>query len=110
MATSYTTDQTPAGDHEKITVGATATGPTASKLLINQAGGRKKRAARAFLTVETGPCRIRFDGGTATSSSGHLLVEGDYITVDGEGNVANISLIRTSGTSAEVMVTYFYNI
>lgn len=110
MSTSYVTDQSPAQDHEKITVAATAIGPTAAKLLINQAGGRKKRAVKAFLTVETASCRIMFHGGTPTSSSGHLLVEGDYITVDGEANVANILMIRTSGTSSEVMVTYFYNL
>jgi hypothetical protein len=108
--TSYITDSTPAGDHEKITVAGTATGPSAAKLVINQTGGAKKRAVRAFITVETAPCRIRFDGGTADSSTGHLLVDGDYITIDGESNVANISMIRTSGSSAEVSITYFYNI
>lgn len=108
--TSYVTDFTPAGDHEKITVAASAIGPTAAKLLINQAGGGRKRAVRAFITIETAPCRIMFHGGTPTSSTGHLLAEGDYLTVDGEANVANILFIRTSGVSAEVMVTYFYNI
>jgi len=94
---------------EKLTVAGTATVPTASKLLIRQEGGTYKRAVRAFITVETAPCRIRFDGTAPDSSTGHLLTDGDYITVEGEQNVANIKLIRTSGTSSEVMVTYFYN-
>lgn len=110
MSNSYITDSSPASDHEKLTVAATAVGPTAGTISVNQAGGFHKRAIRAFLTVETGPCRIRFDGGAATSSSGHLLVEGDSFTVEGESNVSNISLIRTSGVSAEVSLTYFFNL
>lgn len=109
MGTSYITDQSPAGAFELLTVAGTVKTPTASKLVTNQEGGHFKRAVRAFLTVETAPCRIRFDGGTVDSASGHLLADGDYITVDGEQNVANIQLIRTSGTSATVQVTYFYN-
>ena len=110
MSTSFITDQTPAGDFESITVSTTAIGPTASKLLINQAGGVHKRAVRAFVTVETQSIRFRFDGTDPTSSVGHLLASGDFATIDGEQNVANLKFIRSGGSDGTAMVTYFYNL
>ena len=108
MSTSYITDDTPAGDFEKLSVSTDVKTPTASKLLIEQAGGFKKRAVKAFVTVETNTIRMRFDGTAPDSSTGHALVAGDFITVSGEQNVANIKMIRASA-DATVQITYYYN-
>lgn len=105
---SFITDQSPAQDYEKITVSSTAIGPTAAKLLINQAGGGHKRAVRVFCTVETASVRTRFDGTAPTSTLGHLLAAADYLVVDGEANVANLKFIAAAGDGA-VHITYFYN-
>ena len=108
MSNSYVTPTTPAGDFEALAVSTTVVTPTAAKLAINRAGGFRKRAQKAFLTVETNTVRIRFDGTAPDASTGHALVAGDFMTVEGEDNVANIKLIRASA-DATVMVTYFYN-
>lgn len=108
MSTSFVTDQCPAGGFEKIAV-TTAIGITASKLKINQSGGAFKRAVRAFITVETASIRMRFDGTDPDSSTGHLIASGDYFTIDGEQNVANLKMIQGSG-AATVQVTLFYNL
>lgn len=109
---SYITPSTPAGGGERITVSTTATGPSASSLVTNQTGGFRKRAVKAWLTVETDQVRLRYDGTAPTSTNGHLLGVGDSIVVEGEGNVSNIRLIRSSGASvdAAVQITYFYNL
>jgi hypothetical protein len=106
--TSFITDQAPAGGFEKIAVSTTAVAIDAAKLLTNLAGGGRKRAVRAFCTVESNSVRFRFDGTAPDSSTGHLVAAGVYFTVDGEGNVANLQMIRGSG-DATVQVTLFYN-
>lgn len=107
MSSSYVTETIPAGDFEKISVSASAVGIDATKLVINQEGGRFKRAVRAFCTVESNSVRIRFDGSDPNSSTGHLIAASDYFVVDGEQNVANLKMIRGSG-DATVQVTLFY--
>jgi hypothetical protein len=109
MSTSYITDQTPAGDFEKIAVAGTAVGIDSAKLKVNQAGGAFKRAVRAFITVESNSIRMRFDGTDPDSSTGHLIASGDYFTLDGEQNVAALKMIQGAG-AATVQVTLFYNI
>ena len=111
MGTSYITEQTPAGDKESLTVSTVAVGFTAAKISINQVGGFHKRAVRAFVTVETNPVRFWYDGSTPTSTVGHHLNSGDSVTIDGEGNVTNFKVIRSSEAAADatLMITYFYN-
>lgn len=109
MATnSYISEQSPAGDFDTITVGASSIPLTAAKVQVARTGGFKKNAIMAFLSVETNSIRVRWDGGAPTSSLGHLLAAGDTLTVAGEQNVANLRLIRVSADGT-VQVTFYYN-
>lgn len=100
---------TPGTAFETITVSSTPIGGTASKLTINQAGGFRKRAQKAVLSVESQPIRFRYDGTSPSSTVGHLLAAGDYFTVNGEDNVAALKMIAT-GTDATVQVTFHYSL
>ena len=95
---------------EALVVADTALGPTATVITIPQSGGFRKRAKAALISVETQTVRLRFDGGTPTSSVGHLLATGDFVLVRGEDNVARILLIRATGSSGAATLTYFYDI
>ena len=105
--TSFITDASPAGDFEKLTISTAVVPPTASKILVNQTGGFHKRAVRAFITVETNSIRIRFDGTDPDSTTGHLIIAGDYITIEGEANVSRLRMIRATA-DATVQITYYY--
>lgn len=107
-ASNTISDQAIAGDYEQLTVSTVAVTPTSSKLSVTLATGGTKHAARAFITVEVAGMRLRFDGVAPTSSVGHLISSGDYITIDGVENVSNIKMIRATGTDATVNITYFY--
>lgn len=106
---SFINDQSPAGDFETITVSSTAIGPTSSKAEIVQTGGFHKRAIKAFITVESNSVRMRFDGTSPTASVGHLLANGDSVTIQGESNVSKLKFIRVTN-DATIQVTYFYNL
>ncbi len=108
MSSSFITDETPAGDFEAITVSSTSVGFTAAKIKINQEGGQYKRAVKAFVTVETNPMRVRFDGTAPTTTVGHLLAAGDVMMITGDANVANAHFIATASDGA-IKVTYYYN-
>lgn len=112
MALSFTTEETPAGGFETITVSNTAggIGITASLLLINLTGGTHKRAVKAFVSVETQSLRCTWDGTAPTATAGHLLAAGDTLQVEGEQNVSKLKMIRTGGSDSTAMVTVYYNL
>lgn len=107
---SFITDSTPAGDFETITVSTTAIGFTASKLLINQAGGFHKRAVKAFLSIADGDIRVRFDGTNPTNTVGHKFLSGSDFTVIGDSDITKLRMIKdtASGADAAVSVTFYY--
>ena len=61
-------------------------------------------ATHAFISVDTGAGNIRWkrDGGTASTSSGHLLQAGDAMEID---NLSAVSLASTTGTVV-IQVSY----
>jgi hypothetical protein len=61
-------------------------------------------ATHALISVNTGAGDIRWkrDGGTATTSSGHLLQAGDAMEID---NLSALSLCATTGTVV-IQVSY----
>lgn len=105
---SFLNESTPAGDFEKKTVSTTVVTCTAAKLTINQAGGDRKRAIKAYVSVETNSIRVRFDGTDPDASTGHLFASGDSFVVAGEMDLQNLKMIRASA-DATVQITYFYN-
>ena len=82
---------------ERITVEGTGIGLTAATYLTFQF---------ATLTVETAPIRLTLDGtAPVASTTGHLFRVDDVIELSGE-EIAKVKMIRDTGTSAAVEVTY----
>lgn len=59
----------------------------------------------AYLTVEGGGVRYRFDGGTPTTSTGHLVPENTPLTIIGQQRMSQLKLIRNGATDVTVRVT-----
>ena len=82
---------------ESITVSATAGGLTTAAI----AG-----LDEAIITVETAQVRFRQDGTVPTSTVGHILEVGDVLTLDSSEAMADVSFIRTGGTSGTLRCSY----
>jgi hypothetical protein len=54
---------------------------------------------QALITVETLPVRYRVDGVTAHSATGHLLNNGDNISLAGAGLITNFRVLCPAGTA-----------
>ena len=87
--------------HESITVAGTALPLTAATYA--QSGGT---AAYALVTVEDAPVRYEIDGGTPSSTVGHLANPGASVSLCGIDLVSKFKAIRSTATSATVKVTY----
>ena len=98
---------TQAYDYEAITVSNTAIGCTAAKLSFTPTLGQIRKAHEIHVTIETDSVRYRFDGGTPTSSVGHLATAGTVISVKGPHNLARFLMIRVTG-DASAKITYSY--
>lgn len=59
-----------------------------------------------MLSVETNSIRFRVDSVAPTSSEGHLVSVGDFVTITGINDCRNFKFISTTG-SAVVKLTYF---
>ena len=88
-------------DYESITVGATAIGFTAAKIV--QAAGT---AVMAFVSVETASISMTLNGTTPTSSIGHLWTAGQAFTVCGSLDIGRFRAIQVV-SSGTMKVTYF---
>lgn len=64
-------------------------------------------ANRALVTVENAPLRFRVDGTDPSSSQGHLLNDGDTLTLEDRWNIERFRAIRSSGSDAAIRVTYY---
>ena len=88
-------------DHETISATAAAVGFTASK--YNPADAA--HAQSVLVTIEEEAIRYRYDGGDPTTSVGHGLNPGGFVTVVGKTNIENFRAIAKSGT-AKLITTY----
>lgn len=88
-------------DFETLTVGNTAITLTASK--YRPVG---EQADSAFITLEGGDIRYRYDGTSPTSSVGHLLSSGGYLILVGQNQMEKFKAIRVGGTDGTFSVTY----
>lgn len=95
------THGTDAYSFETVTVAATAIGITSSV----HSPSTGKAAVRAFLSLESGQVRYRYDGTDPTSAVGHLLQAGDAIELEGDTNIRNFRAIRTGAVSGSLSVT-----
>lgn len=87
---------------ERLTVAAVAVGPTTA----TYAPTDQVAAEAVDASVETADIRLYFDGRTPTASLGHLIVAGSSFRVEGATNVAQLKMIRATGTSAAVELSY----
>ena len=87
--------------YETITVSTTAIGPTAATRA--PAAGAAKGC---IVNPSDQDIRLRCDGGTPTASVGLRIAAGQSILIKGEGNVANLLMIREDGTNSSVGVHY----
>lgn len=83
--------------HETLTISSTAVALTAA----TYAGARA-----ALITVEDASVRYRFDGGTPTSSVGHVADAGDIITLETANELVAFKAIRKDGSDATISVSY----
>jgi hypothetical protein len=98
-----------ASSFESITVSTVSIGVTAALLTEDAGNGKVLRASKVFLSVETNPVRLRWDGGDPTAALGHLLTAGTSIEIEGEKNVRQLRMIRQGGADGTVMVTVHYD-
>jgi hypothetical protein len=63
-------------------------------------------ATSAMLTVETAPIRVSLSG-TPTASSGLYYDAGSTLEITGTASLAGLKMIRATGVSAVVNVSYF---
>jgi hypothetical protein len=90
--------------YEAITVADTAIGFTVG----TYAPTAGLPAKMVMITVESQPLRYRLDGTAPTASEGHALAANDVRYVVGANNIRKFRMIRSTGSSATVRVTYFY--
>lgn len=89
-------------DYESVTVATVAIGFTSGTYKPSGAS----RAMRVVCTIETAQIRYRMDGTDPTSSEGHILGDGDTLTVLGTRNIEDFRAIRTGGTSGVIKATF----
>lgn len=95
--------------YEDLVADSTAGGKgfTASKLEPTPSTSETGKQARSVLiTVETAACRYTYDGTPPTTTLGHLAAIGDTIVIHGLMNLKRFRAIRTTGTSADLRVTF----
>jgi len=85
--------------HDSITIDNTVGG-------VSLTAASAARANRVFITAETADMRFRYDSGAPTTTVGHLLSDGDTLTLYGTQNIKNFLAIRTGETSGVLKVTY----
>ena len=61
---------------------------------------------RALLTVAGANMRFKVDGGTATSEEGHILYDGDEVTLTSVDELVNFSAIRDDSADVELSCSY----
>ena len=91
-------------DYDAISINSSAAKTlTAAKLM--PAGHSPCRGA--MITIESGSARVRLDGGTPTTTSGHLVAPGDAIGISGINNLRNFRASWAVG-SANVSLRVSY--
>ena len=90
--------------HEAITVSTDAIGITVS-LLRNSMYGP---CTGAFITVESANVRFRIDGSDPSTTTGHMLTNGQNLTLGNESDVGKFRAIRDDDDDATLRVTLRY--
>jgi len=90
---------------EIITVADAAIGCTVAKLYDAVTA---QAVNKITVDVEAQPIRYTLDGTAPTTSVGRPVAAGVAFEVYGTENIGRLRMIRSTGSSATVTVTYFY--
>lgn len=63
-------------------------------------------AAKAFITAEGGAMRYRLDGVDPTDTTGHLLLDSDFLELKSIYLINKFRAIKTSATPGKLSITY----
>jgi hypothetical protein len=63
-------------------------------------------ATEAFISNSGADIRFRYDGGTPTSTVGHILSDGGILVLKGQNQMSQFKCIRTGSVSSEISITY----
>jgi len=63
-------------------------------------------AAKAFITAEGGAMRYRIDGLNPTDTSGHPLLDSDFLELKSIYLIRKFRVIKQSATAGKLTVTY----
>jgi hypothetical protein len=63
-------------------------------------------AAKAFITAEGGPMRYRLDGVDPTDTTGHLLMDSDFLELKSIYLINKFRAIKTTVNPGKLSVTY----
>jgi len=63
-------------------------------------------ASKAFITAEAGPMRYRLDGVDPTDTTGHLLMDSDFLELKSIYLIQKFRAIKTTVTPGKLSVTY----
>jgi hypothetical protein len=63
-------------------------------------------ASEAFLTLNGGNIRYKYNGGTPSSTEGHVLLDGGILVLKGQQQMKDFKCIRTGSADSEISVTY----
>lgn len=75
---------------------------------IGLTSGTYANAIKAELTLERFPIRVRTDGTNPTATEGHVIWEGDIVTLEGTAEIAAFRAYRADVTDAILKATYFH--
>lgn len=93
------------GGYEAITVSNTAIGFTSTEIKPTSGDFLGKVCQEVFCTLETDSIRFTLDGTIPTSSVGHLLNNGQNLTIKNPADIAGFRAIRVTG-DASLKVTF----
>ena len=94
-----------AGGYEAITVSNVAIGFTSTERIPTSGDFLGQACQEVFCTLETDQIRFTLDGTTPTSTIGHLLNQGQNLTLRNPSDIKNFKAIRVT-TDASLKVTY----
>lgn len=86
-------------DHESVTVTTSAIGLTPATYLD---------AIKAEMTVERDAIRVQTDGTDPTATDGHVIWQGDVVTLEGTAEISKFRAYRANVVDAVLKVTYYH--
>ena len=90
---------------EKITIEDTPIGFSFDKIYE-----KNNRPQYAVIGVENAPIRFLLDGDLPTATTGTLVQDGTFVTLEGEHDIREFRAIREGAVSAAITVQYFNNL